>query len=539
MATYGIDLGTTYSCITKFEGGQPIVIKNELDENSTASAVYFGPDGNVLVGDEAKGYVQTEGYRVVQFVKREIGKTSVPHEIDGKEYNAIEISALILKKMAKYAADQGEIVKDVVITCPAYFGNEERDATKKAGLLAGFNVLEIINEPTAAAISYAFSNKALKDEVVVVYDLGGGTFDVTVLDIKIKSNGVPSCTVLASDGDDQLGGKDWDEVLYSILARKFEEENGLEDGIDPEGQFAIRSIVEKTKKSLSTRESMSVSAIINGERMSCEVTRQEFEEATAHLVQKTTDCLDRVFNLPNVKNHKIDKILLVGGSSNMPVISRTVKRKYGDAGAMNNVVAGLSDSYMDPIPVVFSDPETAVSKGAAIYANMLKKAANSNSGALTDEIIEIHDIASRTFGIDIYYGDVLHLDNLIFKGQEIPCSVKDTYYPMYDNQSGVQFHIYESIMSEKRIPIKQNESTGEIIDADPRHGIKLLGVLVLPFPPNVTKSTELYVTMEARASGIHVSCVNSMNNQKEEVDIEFTNNQVDLKNNQINALEIE
>ena len=128
MATYGIDLGTTYSCISKFEGGQPIVIKNELDENSTASAVYFGEDGSVLVGDEAKGYVQTEGYRVVQFVKREIGKTSVPHEIDGKEYNAIEISALILKKMAKYAKDQGEVVKDVVITCPAYFGNEERDA---------------------------------------------------------------------------------------------------------------------------------------------------------------------------------------------------------------------------------------------------------------------------------------------------------------------------------------------------------------------------------------------------------------------------
>lgn len=538
MATYGIDLGTTYSCITKFEGGQPIVIKNELDENSTASAVYFGGDGSVLVGDEAKGYVQTEGYRVVQFVKREIGKTSVPHEIDGKEYNAIEISALILKKMAKYAQDQGEIVKDVVITCPAYFGNEERDATKKAGILAGFNVLEIINEPTAAAISYAFANKGLKDEVVVVYDLGGGTFDVTVLDIKIKSNGVPSCTVLASDGDDQLGGKDWDEILYSILERKIVEENGL-DGLDAEGQFAIRSIVEKTKKSLSTRESLNVNVVINGERMSCEVTRDEFEQATAHLVQKTTDCLDRVLNLPNVKSHKVDKILLVGGSSNMPVISRTIKAKYGDAGAMNDVVAGLSDGfYTETIPVVFSDPETAVAKGASIYANMLKKAETSGAAGLS-ETIEIHDIASRTFGIDIYYGNDLVIDNLVFKGAEIPCSVTDTYNPMEDNQSGVQFYIYESTTTEKRIPVDIDFQTGEIKNPDPRYGLKLLGNLVLPFPPNVKRETDLIVTMTARASGIHVKCKNTLNNDEVEVEIEFSNNQVDLDNNQIDALEIE
>ncbi len=536
MAVYGIDLGTTYSCITKYEGGEISVILNEFDEKSTASAVYFGPNNNVIVGDDAKCYVQTEGHRVIQFVKREIGKEALPHEIDGKSYNAIEISSLILKKIKKYAEEKGENVKDVVITCPAYFGNEERNATIKAGELAGLNVLDLVNEPTAAAISYAHSVKNLKSEVVVVYDLGGGTFDVTVLDIKVGDNGVPCCTVLATDGNDTLGGKDWDEQLFLIIKNKLMEENGLTD-ITDEDCNNIRAIVEKTKKSLSNKEVAKVRVIIDGENMTCDITREEFENATAQLVTETTDLLDRILKSDKVSNHKIDKILLVGGSTNMPMISRTLKEKYGEAGAMNKY-AGFTDTpYVDPIPVVFSDPETSVAKGAAIVANLLKK----SSSGFPDTPMEIHDISSRTFGVSTWDDDGnTYLSNIVFKGEAIPAENTNTYHPLRDNQSGVRFFIYESIITDKEtVPFTIDNKTGDIIDVDLAYGVKYLGILYLPFPPNVKSTTEIHVTMGVTAGGIKVTAVNSLNNEKEEVEIKYNNSQVDVNRTDFNALTIE
>ena len=544
MAVYGIDLGTTYSCICKFEDGQVSVIPNELDEKSTASAVYFGENSNIVVGDEAKDYVQTEGHRVIQFVKREIGKAFPPHEMDGREYNAIEISALILKKLAKYASDAGENVKDVVITCPAYFGNEERDATKKAGILAGFNVLEIINEPTAAAISYAFRSASVQDEVVAVYDLGGGTFDVTVLDIKANPGGVPSCRVLATGGDDTLGGKDWDDELFRIICRNMMDENSLSE-LTAEDEYAIRSITEKTKKSLSSREKVTDRAEIDGESQTCEQNREHCEEATAFLLQKTTDCLDRIFSLPQVTSVKISKILLVGGSSNMPMVSRTLKERYGDCESMNEL-AGLSDSpYTESIPVVFSDPETAVAKGAAIYANILSKASARRSGGFMDEadgpVMEIHDIASRTFGTDTTKGgEGCYLHNFVYKGDEIPTTVESTFYPVVDNQSGILFWIYESIIEERGlIPFEIDHDTGELIDPNPAYGLKYLGKLFLPFPPNTSKETAVICAMSVSGSGIHVRVQNTRTGDEETVDIEFTNNQVDMDDNHINALSLD
>ena len=539
MAVYGIDLGTTYSCLCKFEGGHTTVIEAYPgDKAPLPSAVYFGEGGNIEVGEEAKEHSQTEGHRVIQFIKREIGKPYPPHEMDGKEYNAIEISALILKKIAKYAAEQGENVKDVVITCPAYFGNEERDATKKAGLLAGFNVLEIINEPTAAAISYASNN--LKNEVVAVYDLGGGTFDVTILKIEVKANGVPSCTVIATDGDDTLGGKDWDDELSKIIQRNMMEENGVSE-LTIDDIFAITSITEKTKRALTERQSTTVRAVIGGQTMSCEVTRAEFEEATSFLLKKTTDCLDRVLTSPAVRAHKISKILLVGGSSRMPMVLNKIKQCYGDAEAMNQVGGFSDDPYTESIPVFISDPDTAVCKGAAIFANMLANAAKKRSGgfSIDEPQIEIHDIASRTFGVDTFSGDGQYLSNLIFKGQEIPCSVTKNFYPVNDNQSGVLFYVYESITDEEMVPLKNDRKDGTILEVNPAYGIKLLGKLYLKFPPNVSKSTALITTMGASGSGSHISVTNSLTNESASVDIEFKNNDVDLDHNHINALSID
>ena len=531
MAVYGIDLGTTYSCLAKFENDAPAIIQTDMGTNSLASAVYFGENGDTLIGDEAKGYVQTEGHRVVQFVKREIGKAALPHEIDGKSYNAIEISALILKKIKKYAADQGEIVKDVVITCPAYFGNEERDATKKAGILAGFNVLELINEPTAAAISYAYTNSNMKDETVVVYDLGGGTFDVTVLDIKMKSNGIPICTVLATDGDDQLGGKDWDEVLGNIIREKMMSDNGVNELTDDD-EAAIISVIEPTKKSLTARETVTVRCRIGGESLTCDITREEFELATAGLLQQTVDCLDRILNSPKMASVKIDQILLVGGSSNMPMVANLIKERYGKNGA---------------VPVIKKDAETAVAQGAAIYAHMITKVKKASGGFLLDAdddggTIEIHDITSRTFGVGTWDSktDGLKLDNLIYKGEDMPASVMKIYTPVHDNQMGVGFHIYENVITERGLYVPLDvDDNGELQSSDPVHGLKHLGYILLRLPPNSPKTTQLETTMAVTGAGIHVKVHNTVTGDTEEIDIDFKNNDVEMDNNHINALSIE
>ncbi len=544
MAVYGIDLGTTYSCLAKFEGGTIKVIENEGEgKTSLASAVYFGPNGDVLVGDEAKAYFQTESHRVIQFVKREIGKDYAPHEIDGKSYNAIEISALILKKIVKYAAEQGETVKDVVITCPAYFGNEERDATRKAGILAGLNVLELVNEPTAAAISYAYTNSGIKDETVLVYDLGGGTFDVTVLQIKTTPGGVPSCTVLASDGDDTLGGKDWDEVLKDIIRQNLINENSIMDELTNEDLNNIGAIVEETKKSLSNRETVTVRCVIGGETMTADVTRDEFEAATKTLLKKTTDCLERV--IQSTSSHPIDKILLVGGSSNMPMVAKTLTARYGEGSSMASLI-DLDAAPRARIPVVKSDPETAVCKGAAVFADLLSAAKKKRTGGFATfedqtqgENIIIHDIASRSFGVAIYFDDELCLDTFVYKGDQMPAEHMEQYSPRHDNQSSVALHVYESIAARgDRIPMEIGDD-GEIINVDARYQVKHLGKLVLRLPPNTPKSTPLYTTMACSGSGIHIRCENGNTGDIEECDIQFKNSDVNMDNNHINALSIE
>ena len=219
MNTYGIDLGTTYSCIARLDSnGNPEVIRNnEDDSNTVASVVFFENETNVVVGQAAKENVETDGDRVVQFVKREIGKLPVrTYEFDGKTYTPVEISALILTRLKNLVEAQGGKIEDAVITVPAYFGLEERAATKQAGELAGLNVLSLINEPTAAALSYC-ARQFQEDRTILVYDLGGGTFDVTIIKMSMAQNDlgrdVQKITVLATGGDDKLGGKDWDEKL--------------------------------------------------------------------------------------------------------------------------------------------------------------------------------------------------------------------------------------------------------------------------------------------------------------------------------------
>ena len=258
MSTYGIDLGTTYSCIATLDSnGNPEVIRNQVDASDTlASCVYFESEDNVIIGASAKDMVETDGDRVVQFVKREIGKPDAKtYTFDGKDYTPVEISSLILKRLKQMVEEQGGTVDDVVITCPAYFGLEERNATKKAGELAGMNVLNLINEPTAAALSYC-ARQFKEERTILVYDLGGGTFDVTIVkmsqDTNANGDDVQKVTVVATGGNDRLGGKDWDDKLFEYILQGCCDENGLTpDEIDAETRQVIRSRVEIAKKKLS------------------------------------------------------------------------------------------------------------------------------------------------------------------------------------------------------------------------------------------------------------------------------------------------
>lgn len=328
---FGIDLGTTYSCIAYIdEYGKPIVLKNSEGEHTTPSVAMVESESNIIIGNEAKRSIEIEPEKTVQFIKRKMGKEQDCVILDGKEYHAPEISAWILKKIVNDANDEliqtgvieeGQEIKDVVITCPAYFGMNERQATKTAGELAGLNVLNIINEPTAAAISYGVSGNQ-KEETVLVYDLGGGTFDITVMNI--SGNEI---SVVCTGGDDQLGGKDWDECFMDYVMQRYEEETGEDLSEDPETVAALYVDVETWKKALTTREKVRI--MVNGPagRFREELTRDTYEELTKDLLNRTKNLLDDVLNTAAKQGYpisRIDKVLLVGGSSRMPQISKMI-----------------------------------------------------------------------------------------------------------------------------------------------------------------------------------------------------------------------
>lgn len=354
---FGIDLGTTYSCISYIdEYGKAVVLKNSDGDHTTPSVVMVESEDNIIVGTEAKRSIEVESDKTVQFIKRKMGKENDSVELNGVKYTAPEISAYILKKLVADANDEltqtgvlqnGEKIKDVVITCPAYFGMNERQATKTAGELAGLNVLNIINEPTAAAISYGVSGKD-KNETVLVYDLGGGTFDITVMNI--NGNNI---SVVCTGGDDQLGGKDWDESLMQYVMDRYEEEYGADLSEDPEIIDTLYVDVETWKKSLTSREKINIS--VNGPegRFREELTREKYEELTRDLLDRTKNLLDDILVTAEKQGYpisKIDKVLLVGGSSRMPQVSAMIQQDY----------------HVTPI---LTDPDEAVAKGAAIYAS--------------------------------------------------------------------------------------------------------------------------------------------------------------------------
>lgn len=342
---YGIDLGTTYSCIAYVdETGRATVIKNSEGTNTTPSVVNFASPNQVVVGQAAKETAVIDPKNTVSLVKTLMGKSNFAISYNGEDKSPEEVSAYILRKLAEDAAKEIDAeVKDVVITCPAYFGTAERTATKNAGIIAGLNVLEIISEPVAAAIYYGCTREH-EEKTFLVYDLGGGTFDVTIMSINSEK-----IEIICSDGDHDLGGKDWDSATMRYLADEFVSQKGYDGDFDEYTQQDLRLKAEKAKQQLSAREKVPVMVDVVGERSRIEFSREKFDEITSALLKSTIDKTDAAISVAEHRGFNVDEILLVGGSTRMPQVTRALEEKYG-------------------IRPKILEPDEAVAKGAAIHA---------------------------------------------------------------------------------------------------------------------------------------------------------------------------
>lgn len=487
---YGIDLGTTYSCIAHIDKNEtPEIVPNSEGEQTTPSVVYFESENNIVVGKAAKQMKEIEPNRVVDFVKRSMGDESFSFDVDGKKYKPEEVSAIILKKLVKDASEYlGEEITDVVITCPAYFGIAEREATKIAGEIAGLKVHSVLNEPTAAAVSYGFDRTKQK-EVILVYDLGGGTFDVTVIEIEDKN-----ISVITTGGNHQLGGKDWDDRLIEYFASEFIKENG--DDLDPRDDVyavqELRSKAEEVKKTLSAREKYKTIIKYNGKHADIELTRDKFEDLTRDLMERTIEFTKNVVEEAKNKGYShIDKIMLVGGSTRMPMVRTRIKCDLG----------------MEPL--VF-EPDLAVAKGAALFAYGNK----SDSSRSIRPVIR--NISSKAFGLAVLEDDE--------NGKEHECvfHIIDRHSPLpaeklvtdigtkYKNQLNALIQIMEQADGNSK-PSK------EMVDN------KLVAEDVLSLPGNLPARSSLHITFRLEEDGrLTVTALEPSSSKKIEIKTKVT-----------------
>ncbi len=346
MGTFGIDLGTTYSCIARVDdSGRASVIKNALGEDLTPSVVYFESPDSVVVGQDAKSVAKLYPDLVVSLIKRQMG-TDYEETFHGETHTPETISALILRELARSAAEQtGEVVEDVVITCPAYFGLAQKEATRRAGEIAGLNVLNIVPEPIAAALHYEATGTG-EDRTILVFDLGGGTFDTTV--IKLAGNDI---RVVCTDGDHKLGGADWDEAVATFLLDQFLAENpGSDAGGNEEFMQDLTIRAEEMKKALSSVQSRRHSMRFGAEACRAELTRAEFENLASTLLDRAMDITQRTFDTAGEFGiTSFDDVLLVGGSTRVPAVAARLRERFGFEPKVH-------------------DPDQAVAKGAALFA---------------------------------------------------------------------------------------------------------------------------------------------------------------------------